>query len=316
MISQKKISKRFKSLRSWSISPLIWCEYQILRRLPYSVRKKIIFLVVSLYFWFYQKPKIQKNIRLIRSDLDSDQIGREIERLKKTITENFATVLGNGSINIEKEMERLEVTGELDRVLDLYRKGTKIIITVTHTATYDKAFCFVPFVNRKLAPLELRVYVPAERILLVDNIMAAWRKNFGDIIFEPVKKGGETLAKSKKNLNEGRVVLLPIDILRKDNSGVLCRIGNGEARFPVGAVKLALEEDAILIPLFPSSGQDGKVQIRVGFPFNLAKTGDIKKDIENNVRRLIEEVYAPFIQQHYYEWLQLPWSDLKPSKKA
>lgn len=311
----KVVSKHFKSLTAWLISSLTWIIYQILKRCSPKIRAKLIFFTLSFY-WPYQKPKIKKNIRLILPDLDDAQIDWGSERLKKTTAQNIVAVLDKGFLNTEEEIEKLEVTGDLDSVLDLYCKGKKIIITVSHTGPYDKTFCFVPFVNRKLAPfkLELRVYVPAEEIKLIDTIMADRRKSFGDIIFEPVKKG-KTLAKAKKYLNEGRVVFLTIDMLRKGNSGgVVCQIGEAEARFPVGAVKLALEEDAIIIPIFPSGGRKGKVRVEVGCPFEIIKTGDKKRDIEDNVRRLVEDIYAPFIQRHYYEWLQLPWSDLKLAK--
>ena len=103
------------------------------------------------------------------------------------------------------------------------------------------------------------------------------------------------------------------DIIRENNRGVLCQIGNAEGVFPAGWAKLALREDVVVIPFFPFCGEEGKVKVVVGSPFELEKTDDEEKDTENNVRRLVK-LYDPFFREHPGEWLQLPHSDLESAK--
>jgi len=103
-----------------------------------------------------------------------------------------------------------------------------------------------------------------------------------------------------------------VDVAGHDSTGVRCRIGGAQARFPVGAVKLALEQGATIFPIFPSWGQKRKLRVIVGPPFELIKTGDSKRDIETDTRRLIEELYAPHIQENWDSWIRALWSKLEP----
>lgn len=94
----------------------------------------------------------------------------------------------------------------------------------------------------------------------------------------------------------------------------MCKIGKAQVRFPVGAVKLALEQNATIFPVFPSWSKNGKAKIVIAPPFELSKTGNINQDIEINTCRLIEEVFAPHIQENYDCWLRLLWADLEPAE--
>jgi len=292
---------------------LIWVSYQILIKLPLGVRREIIIIFISVG-WTNRPRKIEKNIRLLRSDLDDSQINQGIEQIKITMAENYTFLFGSKSLNIKKEIEKLEVTGEIDRALDLYRSGKKIIIVSPHTGPYDIAlFLFACYLEQVLAPLPLRVFIPAENIPIIDTVTTDLRKVAGDNIhFERVKKG-ETLVKAAEYLKKGYIVVFGFDIIRENNRGVLCQIGNAEGVFQAGWAVLARREDATVIPVFPSGGEGGKIRVEVGSPFGLEKTDDINEDIKNNIRRLVG-LYNPFFREHFYEWLQLIRSDLKPVK--
>jgi lauroyl/myristoyl acyltransferase len=111
---------------------------------------------------------------------------------------------------------------------------------------------------------ELKVYVPNEPVKprWLFKLMERLRLRFEGIIFDPVAKG-ETISKAARHLEAGRIVVLLIDIPKKAGSGVLCQIGNGEAWFPVGPVKLALEQGATIFPVFPLWTTDWKLRIVV-----------------------------------------------------
>ena len=61
------------------------------------------------------------------------------KQLKKTIVENYTFLFGSKSLDIKKELSNLEVTGEINLALDLYRSGKKTIIVSSHSGPYDVA---------------------------------------------------------------------------------------------------------------------------------------------------------------------------------
>lgn len=307
---------RILRVSSWPIDPLVdwlfflfvWTTYLVLRRLPFNGRSKITCVIAFVVYWLWKdgRIRIKRNISLLRPDLNNREINRASWWAVKTIARSWAAMLGNEFTSLKEINKRVEVQG-IEPVLNRYHRGEKIIATAVHTGPIDE---MIGAISR----FKLRVYVPAEPVKpkWFFNLMMRLRLK-GDIIYEPVERG-ETLARAAHHLSDGRIVLLVVDATSRDSSGVLCRIGGAETRFPVGAVKLAFQEDAAIFPVFPSRRQDGRAQIVVGPRFRLIKTGDRKRDIELNTRRLIEGVYAPHILKNLDNWLRLLWGGLKRAR--
>jgi lauroyl/myristoyl acyltransferase len=218
-------------------------------------------------------------------------------------------MLGNEYTTQEEIMARLRVEG-IKPLLDCYRENRKIIAAAVHTGPVDKMGGVVPL-------FKLKVYAPVEATKpdWLFKLMLRLRLEFQGFTFDKVERG-MTLNRARHNLRSGKIVLLLVDALREDkNGGVACRIGNARVMVPVGAIKLALEEDAILFPIFPSWDEESDefgVKIVVGAPFELIRTGDARRDIGLNTQRLIEEVFALHIQRNVASWQRLLWSKLEP----
>ena len=306
-----KASSWFRKLfAGWFFFLFVRAIYLTLRKRSFNTRLRFVILIAFLFYYLlYRKgaARIKKYIALIRPDLSKEEINRGAWRLAKTLARSWAAMLGNEFISLEEVAKKIEVKNA-EILLNSYRGKEKIIATAVHVGPVDEMIVVIPLFG-------IRVYVPAEAVKpeWLFKLMMRLRLRFGDIVFEPVEKG-KILLNAPRHLSDGRVVVLVVDMTRKDDSGVVCRIGNAKARFSVGAVKLALEQDAIIIPALPSLTKDNKAQVVIGQPFKLIKTGDMRKDIENNARRLIEEVYASHIQENWDSWLRLLWSDLEPAE--
>lgn len=306
---------RVLKIPSWLISLLLswlfflfgFTTYRILRKRSFNNRLRALLIITLLIYWGYKKgrERIERNISLIRPDLTSQEIAQGSWKLAKMIARSWAAMLGNEFISLDEIKKRVEVQG-IETLLDYYRRGKKIIAVACHIGPIDEMIGLVPVFG-------LRVYIPAEPIRpkWLFNLMMRLRLKFGDIIFEEVEKG-QILINAAYHLSDGRIVVLLVDMPpRRDESGVSCQIGRAKARFPVGAVKLALEENATIFPVFPSLTEDGKAKIVIGPPFELIRTDNLQRDIEINVCRLIEGVYATFIQENFDSWLRLPWIKLE-----
>lgn len=316
-VREKGVRRHFKELgASWqfvkygvfrALFPLVRILYLILRKRSLKTRFKVIRALLFFIYWLWAGRRVRttKNLALIRPDLDEREIAKGSWRVIETVARSWAALIGNEYISVDEVMAKLEVKG-IEPLLEYHRRGKKIIVVADHVGPFDEMVGIIPFFG-------LRIYVPSEPIkpgwLL--KLMMSLRLQFGDILFEPVAKG-KALARSAHQLADGRIVLLMVDVVRYDRSGVVCRVGRAKGRFPVGAVKLALEQEAAIFPCFPTWGQDGQIKVTLGLPFELIKSGNMSRDIEANTRRLIEEVYAPHIQEHWDSWVRALWSRLEP----
>jgi lauroyl/myristoyl acyltransferase len=150
----------------------------------------------------------------------------------------------------------------------------------------------------------VRVWVAVEAVPVHEKLVSFLRTRYGDIEFEPVKKG-KTLKRAEEKLEEGRVVVLAIDVLNKN--GVEVRLGQATGRFPVGAIRLALKSEAKLYLAFPSFDCNRRERLSFQGPMPLSATGNLNNDTEINVKTLIA-IYEPFLLSHLEDWWRLAWS--------
>lgn len=308
------VIKSVKWIIGWIAFLLIWFVFMILHKSPYEVKYKFMLALQNTIFWLNRngRARIKRNISLIRPDLTKDEISEGYKTVIRTIARSWTTIIeirGKESITEEDIKNTLTVDGEIEEILEYHHSGKKIVVVIPHIGPVDAMFGVGTL-------YELKIFAPVEAIKprqLFNLITSLRTKVAGDIIIEPVERK-KTLSRSAHFLSNGRIVVLAIDIIKK-SGGVSCRIGNGVANFPVGAAKLALEEDAIIWPVFPSWGNDQKSKMIIGKPFFPERTGNMNHDIEVNTRRLIEEVFAPFIQDNWDTWVRLAWADLKSVDK-
>ena len=212
-------------------------------------------------------------------------------------------MLGNEYSKPIESFNSFEVRGA-EEFLKYYLDDKKIIAVTVHVGPIDEMAGVIAFFG-------IKVYVPAEdlRPAWLFDLMQRLRLTRGDILFEPLMRG-QVLIRAAEQLRRGRIVLFPVDAPTK--RGVTCQIGNGVARFPVGPVKLALEQDATIFPVLPSWQKERNgLKLVIGSPFELIRTADRQQDIETNTRRLIEEVFVPHIQENYDAWLRAIWINLE-----
>lgn len=295
-----------KQIINWLFPLFVYGIYFTLRRRSIKTRFRVSWIITLIIYCLYKsgRERLKRNISLIRPDLDNKEVTRASFAVAKTIARSWAAMLGNEFTTLDEIAKKLEVEG-IETLLDYYHNGKKIIVTIVHVGPIDEMAGIIPI-------YKLRVYGPAEPVKprWFFNFMMRLRLRFEGIISDPIEKG-KVLDQAAYHLSQGRIILFAVDITRRQENGVFCRIGNAQAKFAVGAVKLALEENATIFPFFPSWDENQKLRVFVGPPFELVRTSDINKDIEINTRRLIEEVYAPYFQQNYKSWLRLLWSQLE-----
>lgn len=304
-MARKAFSWTAGHLSDWLGYLLVKIMYFALRKRSLETRFKVIWIIsrIILFIAHGKRKKIERNISLIRPDLSEKQIKIVALDVVRTITRSWAAMLGNEYSRSIESFNTFEVEGA-EELLQYYLDGQKIIAVADHVGPIDEMAGVIAFFG-------IKVYVPAEdlRPTWLFDLMQRLRMTRGDILYEPLLRG-QALSKAKEQFRHGRIVLFLVDIPTK--SGVLCQIGNGVARFPAGPVKLALEQGATIFPVLPSwqKGRKG-LRLHIAPPFKLTRTVDQQHDIETNTRRLIEEVFAPHIQENHGAWLRALWVNLE-----
>lgn len=282
---------------------------RIMWAVPFSLRQRIIFSILwlDLIRPGGKKGKITRNISTINPGLSEKEISKYRRHFLFVLAKSWASLFEQKQLSREEVLSRIVLEGA-EPLVRHHRAGRKIVLAVVHVGPIDEFFWIISF-------LGLRLYVP------VEPIKPSWRLELmkhartakaPETILEPIEKG-KTLIRAAKHLAAGRIVVLFIDVTQRVN-GVACRIGAGQAKFPVGAVKLALSQNALLIPVFTCLEQDGRTKITISRPLRLTKTGDIDRDVEYNTRILVEKVYGPHILKYLSQWLRLPWAHIEPAR--
>ncbi len=294
------LKERLKSMGS---GRGVWLLAVVLRWFPRHLRSIFLFLcglVILGLGWFGIGKRMKANLELLRPGLSRWQSFRLVVRNLWTLTRAWSFLLSGEKVAAEDIQARIEGAEVL---LASYNAGEKTIVTALHIAVNE----LVPAISA----LGVRVFAPAEAIPeQLYQVMARLRARHGGVEFTRIQRG-QTLQVCREKLNEGLIVVFAVDMVRQSgDGGVLCPLGQGEGYFPVGAAKLALEEEAKVWLAFPYYDRKGKARLRLVGPHELIRTGDSKQDIEVNTAAIIA-AYEQFIIENVGDWWQLPWAKLK-----
>ena len=299
------------NISGFLVGQFVEITYRLIRKRSFNFRLGVTRLIGLLLYYSAAKARktLRRNITLIRPDLANalKKLKENIRLVIETICRSWAAMLGNEFTNEEEVGKQVLVEGDgFKQLLACHKENKKMVIVAVHVGPIDEMIGVIHL-------YQLRAYIPLEKIKpeKVFNLMMRLRLQHGDIVFDPVERG-KTYARVKEQLNtEKRVVIIFIDFVdqkRKDDNGVLCRVGNAKIRFSVSPIKLAYDDpEVLLFPVLPSWQKEEMPKVNFLPPFEIKTNGDERRDIEENTRRLIEEVFTPHIQKYFYSWLRLLW---------
>lgn len=254
-------------IRYWALLPLAWVIFQFLPG---------------------KKKQIKDNLALIRPDWNQKQIASGAWENVKTLVRSWSTILSVEKESLEEARKR--VIGE-EALIDSYRRARKVIVVFPHVGPVNELVSLV-------AALEIHAFVPAEAIPpLLFRLMAGSRARHGNIEFEPVRRG-KTMDRCRSKLDEGRVVILAMDMPPgKKGRGNILHVGGAETDVQVGAVRLAIEEEADLFMAFPYWNRENPEVLIEKFEF-------VGSDEGLNTRHLLEK-YEGFLLPFITNWWRL-----------
>ena len=277
-------------------------------RMPLRWRYGIArFLADRIYDWGpHIGPNIRSNIRHVLGPNASDA---EVDRISRQCARNtgryYADVVGMHRMNVKEFLARdLKLDG-LEYINEARKAGHGVVVASAHYGNPEFALQGVAATGLKMfaivEPLE-----PPE----LGRLMRGLRSVHGHH-YEPI--GFTTMKKAINWLRGGGAVAILID---RDiqKRGIELNFCGYPARFPTGAVDLALRTNAVLMPSWVRRVGGYRIEGTVGPPMPLIVTGDADVDRRVNTQRLLN-LFEKELRKDPGQWSVLDriWPDDLPA---
>ena len=290
---------------------LMFAVVHTIGRMPLSWRYGIArFGSDRIYNW---GPNIGKNVRSnIRHVLGPDAPEEEVDRISRQCARNtgryYADVVGMHRIDIKKFWDEDMTIDGLEYLREAHDAGRGVIIASAHYANPE-------FAVQGLAAIGINVFALVEALEPPElgRLMRGLRAVHGHI-YEPVSFGAIKDALAWLRNGGVSAILIDRDIQKR---GIVLDFCGAPARFPTGAVDLAMRTNAMLLPGWVRRTGGFKLYTRLGPPLELIRTGDRETDLRTNTAALLA-LFEKHLKEDPGQWSVLDriWPDELQPKPA
>ncbi len=291
----------------------IVAAYQTMSRLPFGARYRLALVAAMAIYrlWGQGRRRLKYNLRLVSPGLAGRDLEAAARDVVRTIVRDWAVLFRPEKVDVVDVARRMGIEG-VEKVLahvhtrDGRPFADRLVLAAIHMGSFGAAL-------DAFSLFQVPTYAPAERIrpAALSRLLVRLRSK-GFLLLEEIERG-TTFRKMVQRMDCGWAVGVMVDIMahRRDR-GVRCRVGQGAGWFETGAVRLALEREASIFPIFVL-WTGGRYRLIVDDGFQPVSTGNLEQDIDANTRQFIEERIAPWIERHPGQWMQALWAGLEPA---
>ncbi len=262
-----------------------------------------------------RRLRIRNNLQRIHPEHSPAQLNRDVGEVIAETARYYVDLAILPSISAQRVLDQhLHVSG-FDHLLEAHRSGRGVVLTTAHISNPEVAV-------KALAALDISAVALVERLDDPGHLQAvnAARAAVGVDFLTATQTG---IASALRTLRDGGVVCILWDRDRQGGGACVPFFGR-QARFPVGAVDLAIRAEADVLPLYAvrRPGRD-RLQFDVTFlpPLELLLKGNQALDTRTNTANLAR-LFEPIIEEHAHLWRvaespwapcrDTPWDDLHP----
>jgi lauroyl/myristoyl acyltransferase len=278
-------------------------------RLPINWRYGFArFISNRSYDW---RPTVRNNIRSnVRHVLGPDASEAQIDRVARECAQNtgryYADLIGMHRMDVKKFFEEDLVLEGLEHIVEAQKSGHGVVLASAHYANPE-------FAVQGLSACGLRIFALVEQLEPPElgRLMNRLRSNHGHV-YEPVGFAG--VKKAIAWLREGGIVAILVD---RDiqKRGVEIEFCGSPARFPTGAVDLAMRTNAVVVPAWVRRERNYKIHVVIGPPMPLVITGNSDEDARVNTANLLAR-FERHLKQDPGQWSVTDriWPDHQPQR--
>jgi len=248
--------------------------------------------------------------RLVRRNLQfgyPEWSHKEIRDLSKRIFMNLGInlveMIQSVFMSPEAVFNMCRMEGE-EYLLNAIKSKQGVILVSAHMGNWEVGLHYTNYYKEPMLAVGAKI-----RYSWANALISRSRNRLGNTIID--KKGA--LAKMTEALRRGEVIGMLIDQSRRKHGVEVTFFGRKATASPAAAL-LALRSKSLVLPAFFVRGPDGELTIQVKEPFELTRTGDLRRDIQSNTQRMIdvvEEMVRKYPDQWF--WLLKPWKVYYPN---
>ncbi len=281
--------------------PRLWKYYLMLAvintigRMPLGWRYGVSRIVADrVYAW---RRSMRDNMRSnARHVLGPDAPERDVDRIARQCSRNvgryYADVIGMHRMDIHKFYENELALEGTEYIREAQAAGRGVVMASAHYANPE-------FATQGLAAAGITVFALVEPLQPPElgRLMGSLRSVHGHH-YEPVSFGA--VKRALEWLRGGGVVAILVD---RDiqKRGVELEFCGYPARFPTGAVDLALRTNAVLLPGWVRRVGGFKIKAVLGPPLPLVRTGNNDEDLRVNTAALLAR-FETHLKQDPGQW--------------
>jgi KDO2-lipid IV(A) lauroyltransferase len=267
-------------LRMWKYYTMLIVVHTI-GRLPLRYRYGVAVIISArVYAWRRSiREALRSNVRHVvgpqATDAEVDRIARECAR---NAGRNYADIVGMHRMDVRKFYERNLVLEGIHYVKEAQAQGRGVVLASAHYANPE-------FATQGLVEAGVEVFALVEPLQppQLHDLMYRLRNVHGHH-YESANFKGVKAAITWLRKGGALAILVDRDIQKR---GIELEFCGAKARFPTGAVDLAIRTNSVLIPGWVRREGDFRIRARIGPPLDLSITGDHDEDVRANTARLL-----------------------------
>ncbi|MFH1269459.1 MAG: ELM1/GtrOC1 family putative glycosyltransferase [Candidatus Omnitrophota bacterium] len=267
----------------------------LIRSLPFGLT---MFLGARLGELFYYLDRKHRAIAYanLKAAFVAKLSPRELNRLTKDFYRSFGQslieILLIPVVDAAYINKYITIDGK-ERIFDGLKRGKGVIFVSVHAGSWELS----NIISANLG-FPFSLFVRGQRYPRLNGLLNSYRSQKGCRF---IQKEGET-RQLIKVLRNNEAIGMTVD--QGGKSGMQVKFLGKYASMPSGAVRLALKYDACIIPVFYTRVKGPYVKLFIEPPLEIRKTGDLEKDIHDNLQVLVN-VFEKYILRYPREYL---WS--------
>ena len=242
------------------------------------------------------KKERQKVISNLNIAFGHEMTDKELNQMSIEVFEHQAKNLADyaHAINVKsrKEFEKYaEIIGE-EHLKMSYEQNRGVICLVCHMGSWEFSAITPSILGYKTTAVSKGLKNPE-----LNKMIKGFRESRG---LNNLNRG-DTYPMLLESLNRGECLIIMIDQDTRVKS-IFADFFGKPAYTPIGAAKLALDTNAVVVPMAMKRREDGKHQFTIRKEIELSKSGDRDRDLIENTKRF-SAVIEDYIREDPSQWV-------------
>ena len=299
------MSSNLKTFRRKSVIillyPFLYFTIVVFRLLHISLTRRFSIFIGKRFYRMAEKSRTRalNNLKMIYGNEKTEEECVEIARAVfiEQIKSFFDYMAYSHVTNKKKYFSFVEVVGE-EILRKAYEQGKGVICLIPHMSSWEFAAITPPMLG-----YETSAASKSMKAQLLESLMVKFRGKRG---MKNITREG-SYKKLVETLQKGECLILMIDQDTKVKSVFVDFMGK-QAYTPLGVSRLALETDALVIPMFMTRKEDDNYRFIIYPELQVVRTGNIEADLIENTQRqtkVMEEMVRAYPSQ--WVWMHRRW---------